>query len=96
MSANEAFDSFLEANASNVPDVDNKYDMGSNGRRFANMFAVNFHGHASSSSLANKLAKNGATEGQMLVWREDENDWVPENTNANKLSGLDDDSLNSS
>ena len=50
----------------------------------------NFHGHASSSSLANKLAKNGATEGQMLVWREDENDWVPENTNANKLSGLDD------
>lgn len=90
MSANEAFDSFLEANASNVPDVDNKYDMGSNGRRFANMFAVNFHGHASSSSLANKLAKNGATEGQMLVWREDENDWVPENTNANKLSGLDD------
>ena len=77
MSANEAFDmQWCLACLMSSTDV----IQGSNGDDFANMpVGFNF-GHASSSSLANKLAKNGAA-GQMLVWREDEKHRVPQNAN---------------
>lgn len=89
-STQESDDLFLEANASNIPDLDNTYDVGSNGNRFANMFAVTFHGNATHSSIAGNIERNGALDGQILVWRQSENSWVPENSISNTLLGLND------
>lgn len=90
MSVNESQDSFLLANASNIPDNDNTYDLGSNGNRYANMFAVTFHGNATSASMAYKLHRNDASDGQILVWRNSKNNWVAENPLVNSLGGLSD------
>lgn len=90
MSVHEARDSFLLAHASNIPDNDNYYDLGSNGNRFANMFAVTFHGNATSASMAYKLHRNDAREGDVLVWRNAANKWVPEAPLVNTLGGLHD------
>lgn len=90
LSVQQSHDSFLEANASNIPDNDNHYDLGSNGRRFANMFAVTFHGNATSASLAYGLDRNSAGEGDILVWRNAENKWVAEEPLVNTLKELSD------
>lgn len=90
MSIQESMNSFMEANASNIPDVDNKYDLGANGRRFADMYAVTFHGLATEAIVARGLARNGASDGQILVWRTADNKWMPEDSTGNRLNSLED------
>ena len=74
----ESHDEFMESNASNIPDMDNVYDLGSNGRRYADVFAKTFHGTATYALVAGSIVNKGAVEGDILVWRQAENDWVPE------------------
>lgn len=74
----ESHDEFMETNASNIPDMDNVYDMGSNGRRFADIYAKTFHGTATRALVADTVASKGAVEGEILIWRSDDNDWMPE------------------
>lgn len=73
-----AHDEFMEANASNVPDADNAYDLGANGRRYADIFALTFHGTATYALVAGSLANKGADDGDVLIWRTDVQEWVPE------------------
>lgn len=89
-SAQQSDDLFMEANGSNIPDLDNTYDLGSNGRRYADIYAVTFHGTATESIIAQKLERNGASDGQILVWRTASNAWMPEDSTGNRISALDD------
>ena len=89
-SIQQAHDTFLEANASNIPDDDNEYDLGSNGRRFANVFAATFHGLATESIVTNGLKRGSAQDGDVLVWRNSSNNWVPEQPQTNRLNTLTD------
>lgn len=74
----EVHDEFMETNASNIPDKDNTYDLGSNGRRYADIYAKTFHGTATRALIADSLMRKGAKEGDILVWRDLDNDWMPE------------------
>lgn len=74
----EAHDEFMETNASNIPDIDNAYDLGSNGRRYADIYAKTFHGTATYALIAGSIINKGAVEGDILVWRQSQSDWVPE------------------
>lgn len=76
-STDESRDLFMETNASNIPDKDNEYDLGSNGRRYADIYAKTFHGLATQSTLAWQLTRNNATDGQILEWQNSVNRWVP-------------------
>ena len=80
----ESHDIFMETNASNIPDHDNKYDLGSNGRRYSDMYAVTFHGTATEAIIARNLTQNSANDGDMLVWRDTNRKWNAEDV----LSGL--------
>lgn len=75
----ESHDEFMETNASNIPDADNTYDLGSNGRRYADIYAKTFHGTATYALIAGSVINKGAVEGDILIWRQNQNDWVPEN-----------------
>lgn len=75
----ESHDEFMETNASNIPDSDNTYDLGSNGRRYADIYAKTFHGTATYALVAGSIVNKGAVEGDILIWRQNQNDWVPEN-----------------
>lgn len=75
----ESHDEFMETNASNIPDADNAYDLGSNGRRYADIYAKTFHGTATYALVAGSVINKGAVEGDILIWRQSQNDWVPEN-----------------
>ncbi|ASV44032.1 hypothetical protein PBI_SCTP2_17 [Salicola phage SCTP-2] len=91
-SVEESHSAFLEANASNLPDDDNTYDLGSNGRRFANIFAVTFHGTATESITTQTISQGSAEDGNILQWSDSENDWiatVPENNFLNNLHDVD-------
>lgn len=81
----ETHDEFMEANASNVPDMDNAYDLGANGRRYADIFALTFHGTATYALVAESLVNKGAKDGDLLVWRDNEGEWVPEDILANYI-----------
>lgn len=83
----EANNIFMEANASNIPDIDNKYDLGSNGRRYADMYAETFHGTATSANIAWQLTRNNATEGQVLKWQNSISRWVPVDPTPVTISG---------
>lgn len=74
----QSHDEFMETNASNIPDMDNVYDLGSNGRRYADIYAKTFHGTATRALVADTVASKGAVEGEILIWRSDDNDWMPE------------------
>lgn len=80
----EAHDQFMETNASNIPDKDNTYDLGANGRRYADIFAVTFHGTATEAIIAHGVRQNGAEDGDVMVWRDDSRRWQPEDA----LSGF--------
>lgn len=84
----ESNDIFMEINESNIPDIDNKYDLGSNGRRYANIFAVSFHGTATEAVYAQKLNRNGALDGEVLTWDTNENSWIPKSSSTNMLTYL--------
>jgi len=71
----ESHDQFMESNASNIPDRDNTYDLGSNGRRYADIYAKTFHGTATNAMFSQKLSKLGANENDVLTWKGD--DWKP-------------------
>lgn len=86
-STEEVDSKFLLANATNLPDVDAVYDLGSNGRRYADIYAVTFHGTATESIVAQTLKQNGAMDGQVLTWINGEG-WVPRNSDSNLLSEL--------
>ena len=87
-SKRETNDIFMEINESNIPDTDNKYDLGSNGRRYANIFAVSFHGTATEAIYAQKLNRNGALDGEVLTWDTNENSWIPKSSSTNMLTYL--------
>ena len=70
---------FMETNASNLPDSDNVYDLGSNGRRYAGVYAYTFHGTATNASLAEQLNRNNAIDGQVLTWNDSTSRWIPSN-----------------
>lgn len=80
----EAHDQFMETNASNVPDKDDTYDLGANGRRYADIFAVTFHGTATEAIIARGLTQNGAKDGDVMIWRDSSRRWQPEDA----LSGF--------
>jgi len=69
----ESNEMFMHTNASNIPDKDNVYDLGSNGRRYADIYAKTFHGTATISMYAQKLNRLGANENDVLTWKND--DW---------------------
>ena len=89
-----AHDVFMETNASNIPDKDNTYDLGSNGRRYADIFAVTFHGTATNAVRANTLNRNGARDGNALIWSEENNRWEPKNINVSTIEEIDGFSIN--
>ena len=84
---------FMRNNASNIPDDDNVYDLGSNGRRYADVYAKTFHGTATKSTLSNMLTRNGANDGEVLTW--DNDSWVPKPLGSIELSTLVDVNINS-
>ena len=87
-STDEVDNTFMEINDSNIPDLDNTYDLGSNGRRYANIFAVTFHGTA--TLYARKLIRNGANNGDVLTWDDGEYNWIPKPPTSNFLNTLND------
>jgi len=89
-SMREAHDEFMETNSSNIPDRDNVYDLGSNGNRYSDIYAVNFHGTASRALYAESLTANGASDGDMLVWSRAHSAWIPKQQESYKLTDLDD------
>lgn len=92
-SAAQTDNRYMFSNDTNLPDVDATYDLGSNGRRYADIYAVTFHGLATESVKAQTLTRNNATDGEVLTWIEGEG-WVPRESRANLLSELSDVSLN--
>lgn len=76
-SKEEAHDQFMETNASNVPDKDDTYDLGSNGRRYADIYAVTFHGTATRALVAESILSYGAEDGDLLSWNSGERAWRP-------------------
>ncbi len=74
----QSHDIFMETNASNIPDKDNTYDLGSNGRRYADVFAVTFHGTATEAIIAHNVRQNGANDGDIMVWRDTNRRWNAE------------------
>lgn len=93
-SKGETESTFMFANANNIPDVDATYDIGSNGRRYADMYAVTFHGLATESILSQSLERKGAQDGDVLTWDTSEGDWVPKESSTSRLSELVDVDLN--
>lgn len=77
-SIDQTHDVFMETNASNIPDEDNTYDLGSNGRRYADVFAVNFHGTATRALQAERLSRLDAEDGDVLIWSDQFNSWRPQ------------------
>ncbi len=88
-SRSESHDAFMETNASNVPDRDDTYDIGSNGRRYADVYAVNFHGTATRSLLAERLHRLDAKDGDVLAWSDEFNTWKPKAQKSLSLTDLD-------
>lgn len=84
----ESHDQFMETNASNIPDRDNTYDLGSNGRRYADVYAKTFHGTATNAMFSQKLSKLGANENDVLTWKGD--DWTPMPLGSISITNLDD------
>lgn len=74
-SKDESHDQFMETNASNIPDEDDLYELGSNGRRFSDIYAYTFHGTATHAELATEIKQHGALEGDVLTWIG--NSWRP-------------------
>lgn len=74
----QAHDQFMETNASNIPDKDNTYDLGANGRRYADIFAETFHGTATEAIIAHGVRQNGAEDGDVMVWRDGPRKWKAE------------------
>lgn len=68
---------FMETNASNIPDVDDVYELGANGRRYSDIYAYTFHGTATNAMYAENISNMGAEDGQILKWRDDQDRWVP-------------------
>jgi len=87
-STGEADSTFMFANANNIPDVDATYDIGSNGRRYADMYAVTFHGLATESIISQNLERNGADNGDVLTWDTAEGTWIPKPSTTGRLSEL--------
>lgn len=93
-SRGEADSSFMFANSNNIPDVDATYDIGSNGRRYADMYAVTFHGLATEAVIAQTIERKGAQNGDVLTWDSSEGGWTPKDSSSSRLSELVDVDLN--
>ena len=93
-SRGESDSSFMFANANNIPDVDATYDIGSNGRRYADMYAVTFHGLATEAVISQTIERKGAKNGDVLTWDSSEGGWTPKDSSSSKLSELVDVDLN--
>jgi len=93
-SRGESDSSFMFANANNIPDVDATYDIGSNGRRYADMYAVTFHGLATEAVISQTIERKGAQNGDVLTWDSSEGGWVPQESSTSRLSELVDVDLN--
>lgn len=89
-SVDECHDEFMESNASNIPDVDNVYDLGSNGRRYADIYAKTFHGDATNALFAEQLSRNGALDKQILTWSDASQRWIPTSPKSFTITGADD------
>lgn len=87
-SKSESHDQFMETNASNIPDADNVYDLGSNGRRYADIYAKTFHGTATNAMYAGTLLRNGANDDDVLSWKD--GSWVPTPMGGIPLTNLSD------
>jgi len=81
---------FMETNASNIPDRDNTYDLGSNGRRYADIYAKTFHGTATFASSAEQLSRNNALDGQVLTWDDGVSRWIPKQPTPITITGATD------
>lgn len=88
-SASDTDSKYLFANQTNVPDADATYDLGANGLRYADIYAVTFHGRATEAIIAQTLEQNGARDKQVLTWIDGEG-WVPRDSASSLLSGLGD------
>lgn len=86
----DSHDVFMETNASNIPDLDNVYDLGSNGRRYADVYAETFHGKATNAAYADTLRKNNANDNDVLTWLDSDNAWVPKPYGSIPLENIDD------
>lgn len=89
-SIGESHEMFMITNDSNIPDLDNVYDLGSNGRRYADIYAVTFHGTATNADKAEQLDRNNATDGQVLTWLDSNSRWVPKTPKAITITGAED------
>lgn len=89
-SVSESHNQFMETNASNIPDTDNAYDLGSNGRRYADIYAKTFHGTATHSSTSEQLSRNNAMDGQVLTWDNGVDRWMPSTPKPITITGAED------
>ena len=87
-SRQEINDGFMESNATNIPDRDNAYDLGSNGRRYADIYAVTFRGTATNAILAQDIEQKGAQDGQVLTWDDARKEWLPQDALSSRLGDL--------
>lgn len=85
-------DQFMETNASNIPDLDNAYDLGANGRRYADIYATTLHGTATNATIANTIRKNNANEYDVLTWKD--NEWRPLPAGSVQLTSIEDVNVN--
>lgn len=89
-SIDESHFHFMETNGSNIPDKDNTYDLGSNGRRYADIYAKTFHGTATLASSAEQLSRNNALDGQVLTWDDGVSRWIPKQPTPITITGATD------